>query len=289
MVISPIVGRRRELELLQAALATGAHVLLEGPPGTGKSTLLRHVAASRCTPFVLVEGNAELTPTRLIGGFDPALVLSRGYTPEIFVDGPLVHALREGGLLYIEELNRVPEETVNVLLTVMSEGELNVPRLGCVAAHEQFRLVAAMNPYDAVGTSRLSPAVYDRTCRVAIGYQDVEQERQIVAQTVPQVTQDLVECSVDVVRATRAHPDLRSGSSVRGAIDLARVAGELAVLRGRPWADWALARDAATTALSGRVRVQDGCRRTSDDVIEEILRTVLARRPEREGRDASGE
>ena len=55
-----VVGRRRELELARAALASGAHILLEGPPGTGKSTLLRQVAAARHAEFVLVEGSAEL-------------------------------------------------------------------------------------------------------------------------------------------------------------------------------------------------------------------------------------
>ena len=44
-------------------------------------------------PFVLVEGNAELTPARLVGHFDPALVLARGYRPDIFVDGPLLEAI----------------------------------------------------------------------------------------------------------------------------------------------------------------------------------------------------
>ena len=175
-----VVGRQRELELVRAALASGAHILLEGPPGTGKSTLLRQVAASRHAEFVLVEGSAELTPARLVGSFDPALVLEQGYRPENFSDGPLVRAMRDGGLLYVEELNRVPEETINVLLTVMSEGEINVPRLGRVPADESFRLVAAMNPYDSVGTSRLSMALYDRTCRIAVGYQDAEHERQIV-------------------------------------------------------------------------------------------------------------
>ena len=62
---SAIVGRRRELELLVAALGARRHVLFEGPPGTGKSTILRTVAASSGSGLVFVEGNAELTPARL--------------------------------------------------------------------------------------------------------------------------------------------------------------------------------------------------------------------------------
>jgi hypothetical protein len=155
-VLPDAIGREHEIELLRAALDSGAHVVLEGPPGTGKSTVLRAVAASQDIPFLFVEGNAELTPARLVGHFDPARVLADGYVEEIFVDGPLVAALRSGGLLYVEELNRVPEETLNVLITVMSEGELHVPRLGSVDAAPGFRLVAAMNPFDAVGTARIS-------------------------------------------------------------------------------------------------------------------------------------
>src|SRR5579862_3568757 len=118
-----VVGRRRELELVRAALASGAHILIEGPPGTGKSTLLRQVAESRRTEFVLVEGSAELTPARLIGSFDPALVLEQGYRPENFSDGPLVRAMRGGGLLYIEELTRAPRGPTNVRPPAFSEGE----------------------------------------------------------------------------------------------------------------------------------------------------------------------
>src|ERR1700683_5527099 len=158
-----VVGRRPELELVRAALASGAHILIEGPPGTGKSTLLRQVAESRHTEFVLVEGSAELTPARLIGSFDPALVLAQGYRLGNSYNRPTV-----GGL------DRVPEETINVLLTFMSECEINVPRLGRIGADPSFRLVAAMNPYDSVGTSRLSMALYDRTCRSSVGCQDAE-------------------------------------------------------------------------------------------------------------------
>ena len=102
--------------MLAATLASGCHVVLEGPPGTGKSTLLRALAAAAGLGVELVEGNAELTPARLVGHHDPALVLEAGYRPDTFVDGPLLTALREGSLLYIEELNRVPEETLNVLV-----------------------------------------------------------------------------------------------------------------------------------------------------------------------------
>ena len=67
-------------------------MLLEGPPGTGKSTLLRAVADELGLGFEFVEGNAELTPARLVGHFDPARVLTDGYDPDVFVDGPLVSA-----------------------------------------------------------------------------------------------------------------------------------------------------------------------------------------------------
>ncbi len=184
---APVLDRAREVELLVAALDAGAHVLLEGPPGTGKSTLLRAVASDRAAPFHLVEGNAELTPARLVGHFDPAQVLAQGYVPDVFVDGPLISALRQGGLLYVEEINRVPEETLNVLITVMSEAELTVPRLGVVRAEPGFRLVAAMNPFDAVGTERISSAIYDRTCRIAMDYQSAATESDIVALRSPGV------------------------------------------------------------------------------------------------------
>ena len=204
---APVLGRAREVELLVAALDAGAHVLLEGPPGTGKSTLLRAVASDRAAPFHLVEGNAELTPARLVGHFDPAQVLGQGYVPDVFVDGPLVSALRQGGLLYVEEINRVPEETLNVLITVMSEAELSVPRLGVVRAEPGFRLVAAMNPFDTVGTERISSAIYDRTCRISMDYQSAATEADIVALRSPGTgTPEWRAQVVDLVRRTRDAP-----------------------------------------------------------------------------------
>ena len=118
-----------------------------------------------------------------------------------------------------------------MLITVMSEGELHIPRLGRLAASPGFRLVAAMNPFDAIGTARISGAVYDRVCRLAVGYQSASDEGDITRRAAR--TDDLdprwVDKVVELVRLTRTHPDLRVGSSVRGAIDMCAVASSLGV------------------------------------------------------------
>ncbi|MDT7704978.1 MAG: MoxR-like ATPase, partial [Pseudonocardiales bacterium] len=58
-IASEVVGRSRELTLVLAAVSAGRDILLEGPPGTSKSTMLRAITANWGVPFVLVEGNAE--------------------------------------------------------------------------------------------------------------------------------------------------------------------------------------------------------------------------------------
>jgi MoxR-like ATPase len=252
-VQASVVGRERELGLVLAAVAAGRDILLEGPPGTSKSTLLRAITAEWGIPLVFVEGNADLTPAKLVGHHNPSRVLREDYSPENFVDGPLIEAMRGGGFLYIEEFNRAPEDTLNTLLTAMAERRIAVPRVGEVIARDTFRVIASMNPYDNIGTTRLSTSVHDRLCRLAITYQDAAAERGIVALRAPRFDQALADLkpavyerlvadAVAVTRATREHEDIRQGSSVRGAIDLTLVAGELFLLdseRGRGSAGWA--------------------------------------------------
>ncbi len=265
----PVVGRVREAEIIIAALMSGRHLLLEGPPGTGKSTLLRAIAETTDHSMVFVEGNAELTPARLVGHFDPAQVLESGYDKSIWIDGPLTTAMREGTLLYLEEINRIPEETLNVLVTVMSEGELSVPRLGRIEAADSFRIVAAMNPFDAVGTARISGAIYDRVCRVAVDYQSEADEIQIAARW-SDLPPAYVASVVSVVRDSRSHPEVRVGSSVRGAIDQLVMVAELARLRGVDPSDYTSGLDSALAALSGRIRLHESSTATPEHVVEQL-------------------
>jgi MoxR-like ATPase len=280
-IAARVVGRGRELELILAAVAAGRDLLLEGPPGTSKSTLLRAITAEWGVPLVFVEGNADLTPAKLIGHHNPARVLREDYSAANFVDGPLLEAMREGGFLYIEEFNRAPEDTLNTLLTAMAEREVAVPRVGRIAARPTFRVIATMNPYDNVGTTRLSTSVHDRLCRLAVTYQDAQSERGIVALRAalrPEIPADLaaalISDAVAVTRATREHPDVRQGSSVRGAIDLTLVAGELLALRGigdpgdSRYRDTVF--DAMVVALSGRIHLDETAETTPEAVLRQI-------------------
>ena len=284
-----IVGRAVEVDLVLAAVSAGRDLLLEGPPGTSKSTILRAVTDVWGIPLVFVEGNAELTPAKLIGHHNPARVLREDYSADNFVAGPLVLAMQRGGFLYIEELNRAPEDTLNALLTAMAERVVEVPRVGRIEAQPSFRVVASMNPFDNVGTMRISASFYDRLCRLAIGYQSVAEDEEIVALRTGSTDHLLIADAVALTRATREHPDVRHGSSVRGAIDMVAVAETLAAIRtldmdgDRP----AVVLDAATVALSARISLDETSERTPEAVIRELWedRFVLgAHRAERGGR-----
>jgi MoxR-like ATPase len=281
-----VVGRERELDLVLSAVAAGRDILLEGPPGTSKSTLLRAITAEWGIPLVFVEGNADLTPAKLVGHHNPARVLKEDYSADNFTDGPLLEAMKSGGFLYLEELNRAPDDTLNTLLTAMADRRITVPRAGAWTARPTFRVIASMNPYDNIGTTRLSTSVHDRLCRLAITYQDEQAERGIVALRAP-VTQlpglapelygRLAADAVALTRATREHPDIRQGSSVRGAIDLTLVAGQLLTLSSSRYEDTIY--DAMTVALSGRIYLDETVAATPEQVLRLIWEDYFILRP----------
>ncbi|MGH3096405.1 MAG: AAA family ATPase [Streptosporangiales bacterium] len=280
-VARQLIGREYELDLVLSAVAAGRDVVLEGPPGTSKTTLLKAITGEWGIPLLFVEGNADLTPAKLVGHHNPARVLREDYSAENFVAGPLVEAMRDGGFLYIEEFNRAPEDTINTLLTAMADRRLAVPRVGTIGAAATFRVIASMNPYDNVGTTRLSTSVHDRLCRLAVSYQDDEAERGIVALRTTDREQArtpfgdrLVADAVAVTRGTREHDEVRQGSSVRGAIDIVLIGRELAGLRDVTVPDDdaypALVYDGMVVALSGRIHLDEAAEATPEQVLREI-------------------
>ena len=86
-----LVGREHELDLVLAAVAAGRDIVLEGPPGTSKSTLLRGITAEWGIPLVFVEGNADLTPAKLVGHHNPARVLREDYSADYGRSGRPLH------------------------------------------------------------------------------------------------------------------------------------------------------------------------------------------------------
>lgn len=276
-IATQIVGRERELELTLAAVDAGRDIILEGPPGTSKTTMLAAITQEWGIPLLFVEGNADLTPAKLVGHHNPARVLREDYSADNFVPGPLVEAMQKGGFLYIEEFNRAPEDTINTLLTAMADRAIAIPRVGRISAEPTFRVIASMNPYDNIGTTRLSTSVKDRLNRLAVDYQDASAEERIVALRTgadDALGVRLIADAVAVTRATREHPDVRQGSSVRGAIDITLVALRLAELREIQDGDHdgypELVYDAMIVALSGRIHLDEAAETTPERVLREI-------------------
>ena len=253
-------------------------MLLLGPPGVSKTTMLRELAGPVGHDHDAVHwvtGDEQLSAHVLVGTFDPSLVLREGYRAEHFRPGPLTRAMRDGGILYIEELNRAPSGALNVLITALSEGYVDVAHLGQQHAAPGFMVVGSANPLDDVGTGRLSRGLLDRFLVLEVDYQPRHEEIEIVLREAPAAGDRLAAFAVDLARRTREHPDLRHGASIRAAIDLASLlAAEAAVLRDEP--DPVLLRCLVCAAFTGRVRLRPTATRSACDLVTDLFTGLSA-------------
>ncbi len=274
-----IIGRERELATALAVLATGRHLLLEGPVGVGKTTVALAVCDHLGRETVRVDGDDRYSESKLTGWFDPPLVLKAGYGEEAFFPGPLVEAMREGRVLFINELNRMPESVQNVLLPALDERLLQLPHIGEVHAAEGFQVVATQNPVEYVATGHLSEALRDRFEHLALLYQDALEEAGIVVAETGSTDVALVRTAVRLTRATRLHPRFRKGASVRGAIATVAIAERLRAEDGN--AAVAVSREtlrrAAEAALTTRVDLRDDIDADFGVALDELLDLVVER------------
>ncbi|MHA2357142.1 MAG: AAA family ATPase [Candidatus Heimdallarchaeaceae archaeon] len=260
-----IVGRAVELRKALAAKLANRHILLEGDVGVGKTTLAHAIASYFTQNLERVDGDERYSSSKLVGHFDPPMVIEKGYSWDSFVTGPLTKAMQQGAILFLNELNRMPEGTQNVLLGAMDEGVIIIPKLGDVDAKEGFFIISAMNPAELVATTPLSEALRDRFVWIRLEYQSEEEEENIVRVRTGINDDKITKMAVRIVRQTRDWPDLRRGSSIRGAIDLASIIRFLEVNDMESWID------SSIMALATKIELEDGVESQIEDVVKSIV------------------
>lgn len=268
-----IVGRDRELEKALAAISSGKHLMIEGPVGVGKTILAVGVARHLGRPVFRVDGDERYTEQKLSGWFDPPIVLQRGYIPDAFIPGPLTSAMREGGVLFMNEMNRMPEGVQNILLPAMDEGIIEIPKIGTVKAKTGFVVIGTQNPREFVATTALSEALSDRFELLLLDYQPEEDEVEIVRRNLPEMSGESISRATWIVRRTRSHPNIRRGASIRAAMSMARLAPALSsdLLEGM--------RKASHMALPTRIEMREESKKTADEVIDEIVQECFTLPP----------
>ncbi|MEM3437703.1 MAG: AAA family ATPase [Nitrososphaerales archaeon] len=267
-----IIGRERELECAITAISAGKNILFEGPVGVGKTIIAVSIAKYFKRGFHRVDGDERYTEHKLTGWFDPATVITKGYSWETFIPGPLTQAMVDGAFLFINELNRMPEGTQNVLLPAMDEKQIVIPKLGTITAKPGFIIIATQNPEEFVGTSRLSEALKDRFVLIKLDYQSEDEERKIVKKETGCNYDTLIEIAVKIVRKTREEPEIRRGASIRGAIDIVDLVQHLS---GSFTLDLDVWMKATIMALSTKIELQDRSTQSMREVIQKIVTSVL--------------
>ena len=269
-----LVGRETESSLIRSCLKARKNVLLEGPVGVGKTHLALAVTGELGAPVFRVDGDNRYTEQKLAGWFDPPMVIKKGFSQHSFMAGPLVQAMKSGGVLFINELNRLPEGVQNVLLPAIDERMISIPRLGEIRAAEGFLVIATQNPKEFVATSHLSEAILDRFELVTLQYQTSDEETAIVAQGLVRknlsAEKRLIDASVRIARITRDHPRVRRGASVRAAMSIAEISAVL-MRDGKPLED--AFRSAVRMALPTRIEIERETEsdRTMHEEIEALL------------------
>lgn len=208
-----VFGQEEAVAFCFAALFSHGHVLLEGVPGTAKTTLVRTIAATLSMDFGRIQFTPDLMPNDITGSF-----VFRAKTGEFeFRQGPVFT-----NFLLADEINRAPAKTQSALLEAMQEGtvtqEKQVHRLP-----SPFVVFATQNPIEHEGTYPLPPAQLDRFMfKVLVGYPDAESEERVLANhhaTVqqdnialfdvkPLATREQVLAAREIIRGTYVRPEV---------------------------------------------------------------------------------
>jgi MoxR-like ATPase len=243
-----VVGMDHVVEQLFIALLAGGHVLLEGVPGTAKTTLCRTFSKILGIDYERVQFTPDLLPSDVTG----TQVLDRQTSDFVLRKGPIFCQL-----LLADELNRAPARTQSALLEAMQERQVTIEGK-TLKLPEPFMVLATQNPIEQEGVYRLPEAQLDRFLfRIEVGYPTRDAEVNMLKlhsteAVIPDaitsaeevlrfqsqinsvfVTIELQNYIVDLVRKSREHPDLLLGGSPRAAINLLKASRAHALVSRR--------------------------------------------------------
>jgi MoxR-like ATPase len=288
-VAKVVVGQRRTVDALLAAVSVGGHVLLEGVPGTAKTLVARAFARALGLGF----GRAQFTPDMLPSDLTGTVTL-RGGDLE-FRPGPVFT-----NVFLADEVNRTPPKTQAALLEAMGERQVTVDGVSH-PLQDPFITIATQNPIEYEGTYPLPEAQLDRfLLKVVVGYPDAEGERAMLrldrdgvdpttlALVQPigngdmlrairdevddtSITDEVLDYLLGIVRATRELPAVELGASPRAAVHLLAGARARARLTGRDYVTPDDIARMATTVLRHRILLRPEAeldRYRPDDAVE---------------------
>ncbi len=289
-----IFGKHHEIELALVALLCRGHILVEDVPGTGKTVLAKALARSLGCSFRRIQFTPDLLPSDVTG---VSIFNQRTNTFE-FRPGPVMSQV-----VLADEINRATPKTQSALLESMDEHQVTVDGT-TYQLPEPFLVLATQNPIEYEGTFPLPEAQLDRFfMRIQLGYPTAREEIAILdaqrlihpLETIDQVltSEDLLRAQsasreihlaesvkkyvVDVVTATRSHPDVYLGASPRGSLALSRAAQAFASMNGRDYVMPDDVKALAAPTLSHRLILQPQARLkdlAATTVIAEILASV---------------
>lgn len=168
----------REVEVFEHAYKNKLPILLKGPTGTGKTRFVDFMAHQLKQSLITVSCHEETSSTDLIGRY----IIKGAET--IWIDGPLTKAVKEGAILYLDEIAEArPDVVVSIHSLTDHRKELYIDKLGItVKAHPDFMLVASFNPGYQKGFKELKPSTRQRFVALSFQYPTPKDETEILVE-----------------------------------------------------------------------------------------------------------